>query len=140
MTAIPIDGRLLHPGLATGPVLVLDEPLSMWGGLDPTTGRILDQQHRQAGVIIAGKIVAMPGSRGSSGTPGVLGEALRNGVGPLGLILTKPDVNLIAGALVAEALYGRTCPITLVTSDVLGGLYTGAIVRVGDYDGMGREQ
>ena len=135
-----IRGRILHPGSVTAPVLVLDEALSMWGGLDPKTGRILDHQHPQAGVIIAGSIVAMPGSRGSSGTPGVLGEALRNDVGPLGMILTKPDVNLIAGAIVAEALYGCSCPVMLVSSEVLNALRTGQNVTLGDYDETRREQ
>lgn len=135
-----ISGRILHAGSVTAPVLVLDEALSMWGGLDPKTGRILDQQHPQAGVIVAGSIVAMPGSRGSSGTPGVLGESLRNGVGPVGLILTKPDVNLIAGAIVAEALYGCSCPVMLVSSEVLKTLRTGQHVTLGDYDEARREQ
>ena len=27
--------RILVPGIATGELLVLDEPLSLWGGLDP---------------------------------------------------------------------------------------------------------
>ena len=135
-----ISGRILHAGSVTAPVLVLDEALSIWGGLDPKTGRILDRQHPQSGAVMAGSIVAMPGSRGSSGTPGVLGEALRNGVGPLGLILTKPDINLIAGAVVAEALYGCSCPVTVVSSDEFDALRTGSVVTLGDYDAERREQ
>lgn len=132
MTAERIDGRVLLAGFAEGEVLALNEPLSLWGGLDPATGVIIDRQHPQAGQSVAGKIVAMPGSRGSSGTPGVLGEALRCGVGPRALVLTKGDFNLVAGAMVAETLYGTVCPIVVVEPDVLNALATGSMVSVGE--------
>ena len=32
------EARTLVGGSAEGPVLVLEEPLSFWGGIDPTTG------------------------------------------------------------------------------------------------------
>lgn len=120
-----ITGRWLHGESFSGTVLRLDEPLSFWGGLDPATGTILDQAHPQAGSSMAGKVVAMPGSRGSSGTPGVLGEAIRAGVGPAALVITKADVNLLAGAMVAEALYDIVCPVLLVDAETLDGLHTG---------------
>jgi len=112
-----IAGRPLRPGTATGPLLRLSEPLSFWGGFDPVTGTIIDRSHPQHGTQLGGRIIAMPGSRGSSGTPGVLGEALRLGTGPLAMILTKADINLVAGATVAEALYGTSCPIILTDAD-----------------------
>ncbi|MEM9467146.1 MAG: DUF126 domain-containing protein [Actinomycetota bacterium] len=129
-----IRGRVLHPGDAAGTVLRLDEPLSFWGGLDPTTGTIIDQAHPQVGVSMTGAVVVMPGSRGSSGTPGVLGEALRRGVGPAALIVTKADVNLVAGAIVAEALYDAACPVVQVAETALSDLATG-VDRVVRRDG-----
>ena len=108
-----------------GEVLRLDEPLSFWGGLDPSTGEIIDQAHPQAGASMAGAVVAMPGSRGSSGTPGFLGEALRTGAGPAALIVTKADINLVAGAMVAESLYGVDCPVLLVDGETFASLTTG---------------
>lgn len=106
--------RVLHSGTAEAAAIRLDEPLSFWGGFDPVTGTIIDGAHPQVGQSLAGRIVVMPGSRGSSGTPGVLAEAIRAATGPAGFIVTKADINLTAGAVVAEALYGRTCPIVLV--------------------------
>ncbi|MEM8747295.1 MAG: DUF126 domain-containing protein [Actinomycetota bacterium] len=129
-----ISGRWLHGDTLTGEVLRLDEPLSFWGGLDPATGVIIDQAHPQAGQSIAGRVVAMAGSRGSSGTPGVLGEALRIGVGPAALIVTKADVNLVAGTIVAESLYGIRCPVLLVDDDVFDGLHTGTELDVPELD------
>ena len=41
------DARTLVPGNAEGRALVLDEPLSFWGGVDPETGDITDVRHPQ---------------------------------------------------------------------------------------------
>lgn len=130
MTGTVIGGTVLHPGSAMGNMLCLDEPVSFWGGIDPTTGRIVDRSHPQAGECLADRIVAIPGSRGSSGTPGVLGEALRLGVGPAALVVTKPDINLVAGAAVAQALYGIVCPVVLVTAEQFAELRTGVAARI----------
>jgi predicted aconitase with swiveling domain len=129
-----VIGRGLVEGEALSTLLRLDSPLSFWGGVDPASGRIIDQAHPQAGASVAGKIVAMPGSRGSSGTPGVLGESLRRGVGPVGMIVTKPDINLVAGSLAARALYGVLCPIILVAPDVFDALEDGGEIAIRSRD------
>jgi len=110
-------GRVLNKGKANGDVLLLDEPLSFWGGFDPNTGTIIDKQHPQVGQIMMGKIVVMPGTRGSSGTPGVLGESLRLGTGPLGLVLNKGDINVAAAAMVVSTLYDSHCPVIELDKD-----------------------
>jgi predicted aconitase with swiveling domain len=50
-------------GEASGEVLRLDEPLSFWGGLDPTTGRIIDRRHPQVGESVADRVLVMPSGR-----------------------------------------------------------------------------
>ena len=112
-----ITGRVLHPGSAAGRTIRLDAPLSFWGGLDPSTGQIIDRAHPQVGASLAGRVAVMPGSRGSSGTPGVLAESLRLGTGPAALVVQKADINLTAGAVVAAALYDRHCPIVLLDDE-----------------------
>jgi predicted aconitase with swiveling domain len=125
-----IQGRALHAGLARGEVVRLNAPLSFWGGFDAETGRIIDRAHPQFGQSLAGKIVVMPGSRGSSATPGVLAESIRRGTGPAGLIVTKADINLTAGALVAKTLYGKNCPIVLVDNSSFDLLIGGTTITV----------
>lgn len=126
-----ITGRVLNSGAASGTVLKLTAPLSFWGGLDPKTGAIIDRAHPQVGASTTGHILVMPGSRGSAGTPGVLGESIRLGTGPAALIVTKADVNLTAGALVAATLYGKQCPVVLVQPNELDTLNDGDAVSVG---------
>ncbi len=125
-----LEGRWLVEGSIDGEVVKLDEAVSFWGGFDATTGRIIDQAHPQRGVSLAGKVVAMPGSRGSSGTPGVLGESLRLGTGPAALIITKADINLVAGSLTAATLYQTHCPILLVDEPALARLSDGERVQL----------
>jgi hypothetical protein len=103
--------RVLVDGVARGDLLRLDEPLSLWGGLDATSGLIIDHHHPQAGESMSGRIVVMPHGRGSSSSSSVLAEALRLGNGPAGFVLGEPDAILVIGALVANRLYGTSCPI-----------------------------
>jgi predicted aconitase with swiveling domain len=106
------DARLRLGGAAArGRLLVLDEPLSLWGGLDPANGLVIEPHHPQYGQSLAGRLVAMPAGRGSSSSSSVLAEALRAGTGPRALLLRAPDGILLVGALVARELYSVDCPI-----------------------------
>ena len=105
----------LHPVIAQGPVLLLDEPLSFWGAFDPRSGIIIDIHHPQRGQNLKGKILMMLESRGSGSASGSLAEAIRLGTAPAGIILVRPDINLAIGAAVAETLYGKSCPVLAVS-------------------------
>jgi len=104
-------GRVLVGGYARGEVLLLDEPLSFWGGFDPANGEIIDVHHPQSGKLVGGKVLVMPSSRGSAGTPACIAESLRNGSGPLAFILGAADVNISVGVSVANRLYGLNIPV-----------------------------
>ena len=106
-----LNSRVLVPGIASGEVLLLDEALSFWGGFDPANGEIIDVHHPQAGNQVGGKILVMPASRGSAGTPACIAETLRNGFGPLAFILGTADVNISVGVSVANRLYGLCIPV-----------------------------
>ena len=103
----------LVPGAASGPVLRLDEPLSFWGGLDSATGAIIDRLHPQRGACVAGRVLMMPGGRGSSSGSATLAEALRLGAGPAAILMLERDAIVVVGAMVAAELYGLACPVAL---------------------------
>lgn len=106
--------RALVEGDVRAVPLVLGAALSLWGGLDPADGTIVDARHPQSGASVARRLLVMPAVRGSSSSSSVLAEALRLGVGPAGILLGAPDGILVAGALVARELYGTVCPMALV--------------------------
>lgn len=103
--------RALVDGKAKGELLVLEAPLSFWGGLDPVTGLIIDRRHPQSGVCVSNHVLAMPGGRGSSSSSTVLAEAIRLGTAPAAIILFEEDPIVVLGAVVAELLYGRVVPV-----------------------------
>ena len=114
MSARTLAAQVLHGGSAAAPALVLHESLSFWGGFDARTGTIVDQHHPQRGESVAGRFLVLPESRGSAGTPAGIAEAIRAGVGPVGIALGRPDVNVAVGAMVAAALYGIHVPVLVI--------------------------
>ncbi len=122
--------RVLVPGRAGGTTLILDEPLSFWGGLDATTGRIIDRRHPQCGRSIAGRIVVMPRGRGSSSGSSVLAESIRAGTGPAAILLDEPDEIIVMGVAVAVSLYDRSVPVVLVDRQLRSEIRTGVSVEV----------
>ncbi|HEX6974344.1 MAG TPA: DUF126 domain-containing protein [Vicinamibacterales bacterium] len=105
--------RAYAAGDAEGTALVLNEALSFWGGIDVESGRVIDHSHPDLGTVITGSILVMPGGRGSSSSSSVLAETIRRGTGPAAIVVSIPDPILTVGALVAQALYGRRCPIVV---------------------------
>jgi len=122
--------RVLLAGSASGPALVLDEPLSMWGGLDPESGEITDRRHPQAGMIVSGTVLLLPWGRGSSSASSVLAEAIRRGTAPLAIVMMEPDDIILLGALAAEELYGKTCPVIVIEAETYESIENGQMVTV----------
>jgi len=107
----PLTGRALIAGAAEGAVLYSSEPLSFWGGYDAETGEIIDRRHPLAGRTGAGRILAIPATRGSSTTTAVLLEAIRRGTAPAAFLTRGPDTFLALAAIVAGQLYHRAPPV-----------------------------
>jgi hypothetical protein len=125
-----LNVRILAPGAAIGPAAVLDEPLSLWGGLDPATGLLTDPHHPQHGMSLARRVVVMPGGRGSSSSSSVLAETVRAGAAPAAFVLFEPDLILAIGAMVADELYDVRVPVVVVAPEHLDGLRDGAALEI----------
>ena len=89
------------------------EPLSFWGGYDFKTGEIIDKHHPLAGVRAAGRILAVPFSKGSSTTTAVLLEAVRAGTAPAAILTTGVDSFFALASIVADVMYGRSFPVVV---------------------------
>lgn len=114
----------------SGRALVLVEGLSLWGGMDPATGEVIDSHHPQRGTRLTGRVVVMPSGRGSSSSASILAEAVRAGTAPAAIVLDEPDLILAIGSAVAEELYGVTVPVVVVGPAVRAGIADGAEVRI----------
>lgn len=96
---------------------MLSAPLSFYGGIAPQTGSIIDRSHADCGKTISGRILVLPGGRGSSSSSSVLAEAIRLGTGPAGIVLARPDAILVVGCIVADVLYGLRVPMMVCSID-----------------------
>ncbi len=112
-----ILGRVLVAGSAAGRLLHGDAPLSFWGGYDALTGQIIDPRHPLAGQAAAGKILAIPFTKGSSTTSAVLLEAVRAGMAPAAILTAGPDTFLALASIVADEMYGRPVPVVALGED-----------------------
>lgn len=107
------QSEILVPGAGgRGDALVLTEPISFWGGVDPKSGRIADVRHPQYGEAMPGRVLFLPGTIGSSSASAVLMELVHNGHAPAALVLHKPDAILLLGLIVAREM-GWPTPVAV---------------------------
>ena len=125
-----IQGQVLVAGQGAGLALVSREPLSFWGGYDHHTGEIIDRRHPLSGQIAAGRVLAVPFSRGSSTTTAVLLEAVKAGTAPAAILTTGLDPFFALAAVVAAELYGRPIPIIALTEADFTVLVNGQTITV----------
>jgi uncharacterized protein len=123
-------GRVLVAGEAAGRALVLTEPLSLWGGLDPATGLLIDAHHPQRGMDLSGRVLVMAAGRGSSSSSSVLAEAARTGHAPAAILVAESDLILAVGAAVAAELYAKAVPILVLDADQLHSILDGANLTI----------
>lgn len=128
--SVTLSGQVIIPGKATGTVLVSTEPLSFWGGYDYHTGTIIDQRHPLAGKCAAGRILALPFTRGSSTTTAVLLEAVKAGTAPAAILTTIPDAFFALAAIVADEMYSQPIPLIVLKAEDFSRLQTGLKLEI----------
>jgi predicted aconitase with swiveling domain len=125
-----LHGRSLAVGHASGDALVLTEALSLWGGIDPSSGEIVDAHHPQRAAVVSGRVLVMPAGRGSSSSSSVLAEAVRLGTGPAAILIANADLILAIGAAVADELYQRSLAVVEIDARDLASIPDGAHIEV----------
>lgn len=96
-----LTGRSISKGSGTGELLYTDAPISFLGGVDPTTGIIIDQKHPLHGQTIAGKVLAFPYGKGSTVGSYVMYGLARNHVAPAAIINTECETITAIGAIIS---------------------------------------
>ena len=112
-----LKGTAVVPGRARGTALVSSQPLSLWGGLNPETGEIIDRRHDRSGAIVTGKVFVFPTGKGSSTTSTIFSDSeqttyLQKAGNPTDLQLTKlvTPTSAVAGS-------GRFTYTLVITND-----------------------
>jgi predicted aconitase with swiveling domain len=122
--------RPLVDGTADGFALVTDMPLSFWGGVDPETGRIIDNRHPLVGELLTGRILVLPSGRGSCSASGVLLESISNGTAPAGIVVSEIDPILGLGSILGEELLTRIVPVVLLPEADRAAIRSGSAIRI----------
>lgn len=124
------QGETLVAGeTGSGAALVLSAPISFWGGVNPSTGTITDVRHPEHGANIAGRVLFLPGTIGSSSASAVLLELVYAARAPAALVLHQPDAILLLGLLVAKEMGWRVPTAVRLDQACFGG-FAGARIEV----------
>ncbi|PYI06976.1 hypothetical protein BO78DRAFT_314237 [Aspergillus sclerotiicarbonarius CBS 121057] len=104
-------------GRASGRLIASPLELSFWGGVDPQTGQVIDQHHPLRGQSLQGRVLAIPGGRGSCSGSGVMLELLLNHQGPTAVLFERREDILTLGVMVAEEIFGTAIPVVILNPE-----------------------
>ena len=118
------------PGSGAGRVLKLPY-LSMWGGIDPFTGKLTDPALPHCGESVKDRVLMIAEPVGSSSSSAVLLELLHAGNAPAAIVLGRADAIVALGVLVAREMGWATIPIAVLAPDEQQKIADGDVLSVG---------
>jgi hypothetical protein len=99
---IRLNCRGVVGGIAEGPALVTNQPLSFFGEVDPNTGNIISERSEIKGKCVAGRVLVFPHGRGSTVGSYVIFALKENGVAPCAIVNEETEVIIAAGCSLAN--------------------------------------
>jgi len=121
---------LLLPGGAEGRALKLPS-LSLWGGIDPATGRLSDPALPHCGESVRGRVLMIAEPVGSSSSSAVLLELLHAGTAPAAIVLGRADAIVGLGILVAREMGWATIPLAVMAPSEQEEIADGELLKIG---------
>lgn len=97
-----LKGRIIYKGKAKGEALVTNQPISFYGGVEPTTGVVIEKGHELQGQNIKGKIFVFPTGKGSTVGSYTLYRMKKTGTAPAGIINKECETVIAVGAIISE--------------------------------------
>jgi len=103
-----VEGMRLVGGRGQGPAVVCPVPISFLGGVEASTGDIIDPHSPIRGQNVSGRVLAFPGGKGSTVGSYVLYALARRGRAPAAIVVEKADTIVTVGAVIGDipAIYG----------------------------------
>ncbi len=93
--------RRISGGAAEGEAVVTREPITFLGGVDAKLGKVVERGHELEGRSIAGKILILPHTKGSTVGSYVIYQMKKLGTAPLAIIAVRADEMLATGAIIS---------------------------------------
>lgn len=95
-------GLTVSRGRGLGEALVSHKPITFFGGVDPKTGLIIEDNHPLKGRSLRGRVLIMPRGKGSTVGSWVLYELSLNKLAPSAIVSLETDAILAVGAIIAR--------------------------------------
>jgi predicted aconitase with swiveling domain len=97
-----LKGRIIYKGKGEGEALVTSQPISFYGGVDPTTGEVIEKGHELQGKSVKGKVLVFPTGKGSTVGSYTLYRLKKNGAAPAGIVNRECETVVAVGAIISE--------------------------------------
>ena len=97
-----LQGRIIKSGHCEGEALVSPEPLSFFGGVDATTGFVVEPGHPLQGQSIAGRVLVFPTAKGSTVGSYSLYRLKKARLAPVGIVNAESESIVAVGAIIAD--------------------------------------
>ena len=117
-----MKGRIIMKGKTENVALVTSQPISFYGGVDPTNGQILEKGHELQGKSVKEKILVFPTGKGSTVGSYTLYRMKKNGTSPSGIINKECETVVAVGAIISD--------IPCVDSIDISKIKTGDLIRI----------
>jgi len=95
-------GRAIYAGRADGKALVTAQPISFYGGVDPTTGKVIEKGHELQGESVKGRVLVFPHGKGSTVGSYILYRLSKEGLAPSAIINEESETIVAVGAIISE--------------------------------------
>ena len=122
--------KLMLPGTVEGRVLKMPK-LSLWGGVDPFSGKLTDPALPHCGESVRGRVLMIAEPVGSSSSSAVLLELLHGSNAPVGIVLGCEDAIVGLGVLVAREMGWATIPIAVMAPSEQDKIADGETMKIG---------
>ena len=128
MQQITLKGRAIVEGRCKAQALVSKQPISFLGGVDPTSGKIVEKNHELYGECIRDKVLCFPHGHGSTVGSYVLYSLAKKNIAPKAIVNQTADPVVVVGAIIAD--------IPMIDQIDINQIRTDDIVEVDAYSGV----
>lgn len=125
-----LKGRVVVEGQCKAKALASMKPISFLGGVDPSTGRIIEKGHDLYGENMKGKILCFPHGHGSTVGSYVLYSLSKRCLAPKAIVNQTADPVVVVGAIIAN--------IPMIDKVDISQIKTGDLIEVNGREGIVR--
>ncbi len=99
---LEMKGRRVVAGQGVGEAIISKRAVSFFGGVDPTTGIVVEVGHELEGHSIQGKVFIFPRGKGSTVGSYVIYGLRKHGAAPAAIVNIETEPIIIGGCVLAR--------------------------------------